>query len=121
MVGIELSPTAQHWIVVLLVWIGFSALVALVVRVVLPLRRPSSAAGTIAVGIVGTAIGLLVLSFISRAAVNPISPAGFAAAAAGTFATVIVYQILWFWAARTKAKEAAEELKASGEELEVRS
>lgn len=105
MSGLELSPTAQHWIVVLLVWTGFSALAALVVRVVLPFRRPESASGTIGIGIVGTAAGLLVLSLLTADKINPISPLGFAAAAGGTVAVLIGYQVIYFFFLREKAEE----------------
>ena len=97
--GLELSPVAQQWANVVLVWIGFGALAGLLARAVLPGRDPSGPVGTLVIGIAGSTLGLFVFyRFILGAAqdrpFNPISPVGMLAAAAGAFALLIAYRIL---------------------------
>jgi len=90
----DLSPAAQHWVNVVLVWIGFGALSGLLARAVLPLRQPVGPLPTMVVGIVGSALGLLALSLLwSDRPMNPISPAGFLAATAGALVVLIIYRL----------------------------
>jgi uncharacterized membrane protein YeaQ/YmgE (transglycosylase-associated protein family) len=91
----ELAPSAQYWITLVLIWVGFGALAGLIARLLLPFRRPEGPAGTIALGIVGSAAGLLTLSFLrTDQQLNPISPIGFGAAVAGAFVLLVLYQLL---------------------------
>ena len=96
----ELSHVAQQWINVILIWVGFGTLAGLLARALLPGREPEGAVGTVVIGIVGTAVGLGVLSWIlNQPTFNPISPLGFFAAVGGSFVLVIVYRIAairWF-------------------------
>ena len=61
---LELSQAAQHWAIVVLVWVGFGSLAGLLARIVLPVREPSRPLPTLAVGIAGSALGLAVLSWM---------------------------------------------------------
>jgi len=101
---LELSQTAQHWVNVVLIWIGFGALAGLLARVMLPVRHPSGALPTLALGIVGSALGLLALSLLfAERAINPISPLGLLAATAGALLLLILCQVVY--ACRPKRKE----------------
>jgi len=91
----ELSPVAQTWLQVILVWIGFGSLAGLLARMLLPLREPSSPLSTLTLGITGSAVGLGVLSWIQGGGPsNPISPLGFLAATGGALGLLIAYHLL---------------------------
>ncbi len=96
--GLELSASAQRWTNVVLLWLGLGILAGLLARFLLPGRHPSSAAGTLLVGILGSTVGLLVLSLLRRdPAFNPISPLGIFAAAAGAAAVLTAYRLFLMW------------------------
>ncbi len=93
---LELSPTAQQWVNVTLIWVGFGTLAGLLAKALIPGRQPSSAVGTVLIGIMGSVAGPLSLCFLlKRQAFNPVSPLGFLAAVAGALALLIVYRILF--------------------------
>ena len=82
----ELSPVAQTWVNVVLIWIGFGSMAGLLARAILPFENPSGSLPTLTLGITGSAIGLGLLSWIQGGGPsNPISPLGFLAAVAGAF------------------------------------
>ena len=92
----ELSQSAQHWVNVVLIWVGFGALAGLLARAVIPIRHPSGPVNTLLLGITGSAIGLLVLSlFFSTRQFNPIGPLGFLAATGGALLLLILYRLLY--------------------------
>ena len=93
------SETAQHWVNLVLIWIGFGTLAGLLAKAVLPGRDPSGTVGTLVIGVAGSTLGLLVLyRFIlgpeEGRSFNPISPVGMLAAAGGAFALLIAYRLL---------------------------
>ncbi len=91
----ELSQNAQQWVNVVLIWIGFGTLAGLLAKVLLPVRQPSGPVATLLLGISGSVIGLLGLSFLrGDRPLNPISPLGFLAATAGAFVLLIAYRLL---------------------------
>lgn len=93
----ELSPVAQTWLQVVLVWIGFGSLAGLLARGLLPLREPSSPLSTLTLGITGSAVGLGVLSWLQGGGPsNPISLLGFIAATGGALGLLVVYHFLRF-------------------------
>lgn len=111
MPGCELSPDAQKWVLLILAWIGYGTLAGLLARLILPGREPVSAAGTVAVGILGSLVGPLLLShFLSAERFNPISPFGFLAAVAAAFGLLVGYRSLLTAAGAAQARlQAAEE------------
>ena len=93
MSDLELSQLAQHWVNVVLIWIGFGALAGLLAKALLPVREPSGSLAVLLLGIVGSMVGLLALSLLPVAKdLNPISPLGFLAATVGAFALLMAYQ-----------------------------
>ena len=91
---LELSPTAQQWVNVVLIWVGFGTLSGLVATLVLPVRIPSHPVGTLLLGALGSMIGLLGLSWLLQGRqFNPISPIGFVAATAAAILLLILYRM----------------------------
>jgi uncharacterized membrane protein YeaQ/YmgE (transglycosylase-associated protein family) len=99
MAELELSPVAQQWVNVVLIWVGFGTLAGLLAMLILPIRQPSNPAATLILGITGSLLGLYCLSWLLQGRqFNPISPVGFLAAAAGSFLLLIAYRgcLVWF-------------------------
>jgi uncharacterized membrane protein YeaQ/YmgE (transglycosylase-associated protein family) len=91
----ELSPVAQSWVHVVLIWVGFGSLAGLLARAILPLEQPSGSLPTLVLGITGSAVGLGLLSWIQGGGPsNPISTVGFLAAVAGAFGLLLGYHFL---------------------------
>jgi len=91
----ELSPAAQTWVQVVLIWIGFGSLAGLLARAILPLEEPSGSLPTLTLGITGSAIGLGLLTwFQGGGPSNPIGAIGFLAAVGGAFGLLLVYHCL---------------------------
>jgi len=95
MPALELSQTAQHWVNVVLLWVGFGTLAGLVAKALLPGREPAGTVGTLTVGIMGSVLGPLALSgLLGQSDFNPISPLGFLVAVGGAFAVLLLYRLL---------------------------
>ena len=91
---LTLTPAAQQWINVVLIWVGFGTLAGLLATVVLPLGRPFGPFSAVVIGIVGSTIGLLGLSWLFPGReLNPISPLGFLAATIGAFVLLVVCRV----------------------------
>ena len=92
---IALSPAAQQWVNVVLIWIGFGTLAGLLATLLLPLRRTVTPFFALGIGIVGSMIGLVGLSWLFPGqTLNPISPVGFLAAVIGAFVLFVLYSIV---------------------------
>lgn len=92
---LELAQTAQHWVNVTLIWVGFGTLAGLLARSLVPGKEPAGAVGTVLIGIVGSTVGpLLLCVYLKREGFNPISPLGFLAAVGGALAALVVYRLL---------------------------
>jgi len=95
MSDLALSPEAQQWINVVLIWVGFGTLAGLLATVIFPMRRGVSPFLAVVVGIVGSPVGLLGLSWLyPERQLNPISLPGFLAATIGAFVLLALYR-LW--------------------------
>lgn len=93
--GLDLSPTAQQWVNVTLMWIGFGTLVGLLARAVMPGRESTTAIATLTYGIVGSVVGLAAVSIAyAKAFVNPISPLGILAATGATLAVMLGHRLI---------------------------
>jgi uncharacterized membrane protein YeaQ/YmgE (transglycosylase-associated protein family) len=94
MAQLDLSPVAQQWVNLLLLWIGFGAIVGLLAKALLPGQEPSGAVGTLLIGIAGSVAGPLVLTLsLQRDNFNPISPVGFLVAIAGAVVLLLLYRL----------------------------
>jgi uncharacterized membrane protein YeaQ/YmgE (transglycosylase-associated protein family) len=95
MSGIELSQPAQHWLLAVLIWIGFGTVAGLLARMLLPAREPSSALTIVTLGILGSVIGPLILSLVfPNRVLNPIgSPLAWLAAIGGALALMVLFRV----------------------------
>jgi uncharacterized membrane protein YeaQ/YmgE (transglycosylase-associated protein family) len=90
-----LSPAAQQWVNVTLLWIGFGTLAGLLARSLIPGRELGGALGTVMVGIVGSVVGPLTLChFLKPENFNPIGPLGFLAAVGGAVVCLLLLRIV---------------------------
>lgn len=106
MPGLELSPSAQQWVAVLLIWVGFGTLAGLVARMVLPFRHPPGPVATVILGIVGSAVGLTALAlWLGTTEFNPITPAGFLTACGGALICLACHNLYRAWADRYPSSE----------------
>ena len=95
MAELELSELAQQWVNLVLIWVGFGALVGLLARALLPGQEPKGTMGTIMIGVMGSVLGPLVLSsYLEHPNFNPISPLGFLGAIGGAFTLLVGYRIV---------------------------
>ncbi len=89
-----LSPAAQQWINVVLIWVGFGTLAGLLATVLFPMRRSVGPFLAMVMGILGSTLGLLGLSWLFPGRpLNPISPLGFLAATLGAFVLLVLYRV----------------------------
>ena len=95
MPGAELSPAAQHWINVVLIWLGFGILTGLLAKVLLPGREPAGAVGTLLIGMLGSLLGPLALSGVYAGRdFNPIGPLGILAAVGSAVVLLRGYRVI---------------------------
>jgi uncharacterized membrane protein YeaQ/YmgE (transglycosylase-associated protein family) len=110
MLDIVLSPAAQKWISVVLIWVGFGTIAGLLATVFIPLRRAVGPFSMVVIGIVGSTVGLLGLSWLyPNHTLNPISPAGFLAAAIGSLVVLVVHRVGGVFAMREEAVPSDED------------
>jgi uncharacterized membrane protein YeaQ/YmgE (transglycosylase-associated protein family) len=94
MIELALSPTAQQWVNVTLIWVGFGTLAGLLATVILPMRRSVGPFLAMVMGILGSTVGLLGLSWLfPDRPMNPITPLGFLAATIGAFVLLVLYRL----------------------------
>lgn len=109
----DLSPAAQHWVNVVLIWLGFGLVAGLLARAMVPGKHPVGPVATLVTGMLGSVIGLFALShFLEGKAINPLSPGGLLAASAGAMVVLIVYRV--FLAARAQPPQPAPQKPADG-------
>jgi len=91
---LELSQTAQQWVNLVLIWVGFGTLAGLLAKSLIPGRK-SGAVVTVLIGIVGSVVGpLLLCHFLKWKDFNPISPLGFLATVGGALVCLLAYRLL---------------------------
>lgn len=92
---LELSPAAQQWTNVALIWLGFGIVTGLLAKLLLPGREPAGPLGTLLIGIFGSVLGPLALSMLwPQPRFNPISPLGLLASVGGAVLFLAVYRLL---------------------------
>ena len=89
----DLSSSAQSWVNLLFLWVGFGAVVGLVARTILPEGEPKGLFGVLVIGVSGSCAGPLIVSQLWKPAVfNPISPLGFFASILVSLALLLIYR-----------------------------
>jgi len=99
----NLSVTAQQWVNLILIWVGFATVIGLAVRSILPGKEPSGLIGTLLIGILGCCVGPLCVTLAWKIDnLNPISPVGFCASAICAFVFLLCYRIVFILFLRKK-------------------
>jgi uncharacterized membrane protein YeaQ/YmgE (transglycosylase-associated protein family) len=95
MVHWELGSTAQHWFNVILIWVGFGTVAGLLARTLIPARDVGGAVVVVTLGIIGSVVGPLGLSYLFHdRMLNPLGPIGLLAATAGAFVLLAIYRLV---------------------------
>jgi uncharacterized membrane protein YeaQ/YmgE (transglycosylase-associated protein family) len=90
----QLSPIAQQWTNVVLIWLGFGILTGLLAKALIPGREPGGAVGVLLVGVLGSVIGPLALSLLFKSrGFNPISPLGLLGAVGGAIVLLVGHRL----------------------------
>ena len=89
----ELSASAQTWVNLLFLWIGFGVSVGLIAQAVLPCGEPKGFLGILVIGIAGSCLGPLLISVLFRPErFNPIGPLGFLVSVLTALAIFLLYR-----------------------------
>lgn len=119
MAELDFSLQAQHWVNLVLIWVGFGTIAGLSARALVPGRDPAGAIGVVVLGIAGSTLGPLVLTLLLRRGnFNPLSPPGFLAAVAGAFVLLLAYRLFVAFSPVPETAEAADEVDEVDEEEE---
>ena len=90
----QLSPVAQQWTNVVLIWLGFGILTGLLAKSLIPGREPRGAVGVLLVGVLGSVVGPLALSLLfGGQGFNPITPLGLLSAVGGAIILLVGYRL----------------------------
>ena len=93
----ELSGTAQAWVHLVLVWVGFGTVVGFVANMFLPTGNSSGFLSSLVIGIAGSCAGPVALTFLlDLKHFDPISPIGFAVAVIASVILLLLYRCLRF-------------------------
>ena len=107
----DLSLTAQNWVNVVLLWIGFGTVAGLMARALFPGNEPKGALGTVLLGVGGSCVGLCLVSLLFRLEhFNPIGPLGFFVSVLTAAAMLLTFRFaLALQKKREKTKERGKE------------
>ncbi len=102
----ELSPAAQQWTNVVLIWLGFGIVAGLLAKALIPGREPAGPVGTLVVGVMGSFVGPLGLSLaMGSSDFNPISPLGLLASVGGAGVLLLAYRGMGLYHAMQQGDE----------------
>ncbi|MDR2754455.1 MAG: hypothetical protein LBC20_01995 [Planctomycetaceae bacterium] len=74
----DLSVSAQSWVNLFFLWLGFGTVVGITAQVCLPSGEPKGILGILVIGVSASCFGPLAISlFLKSEQFNPISPIGF--------------------------------------------
>ena len=94
----ELSAAAQAWVNLVLVWVGFGAVVGLVATLFLPANGSPGFFGNLVIGITGSCAGPVAFAvFLKPEHFHPMSPVGFAVAVLASILLLIFYRCCLFF------------------------
>lgn len=88
---------AQHFIVVVLVWIGFSVLIGLIAQFIVPIKKNKGAVSALVIGLTSSCLGsMLVSRFHPDKTFNPIGIVGFAVSLVIAILLLILFHVFLF-------------------------
>jgi uncharacterized membrane protein YeaQ/YmgE (transglycosylase-associated protein family) len=74
----DLSVSAQSWVNLFFLWLGFGTVVGITAQVCLPSGEPKGIFGILVIGVAASCFGPLSISlFLKQEQFNPIGPVGF--------------------------------------------
>ncbi|MDR0336486.1 MAG: hypothetical protein LBI18_05285 [Planctomycetaceae bacterium] len=89
----ELSVSAQSWVNLFFLWLGFGAVVGITAQVCLPSGEPKGFFGILVVGVTASCFGPLAVSlFLKPGTFNPISPVGFVVSVLVALTFLLLYR-----------------------------
>ena len=101
----ELSVAAQSWVLLVLVWVGFGAVVGFLANLFLPTGRPSGFFGNLVIGIIGSCAGPVTFVLLLKPRLfHPMSPIGLATAVLASICLLILYRCILFLAGLSAKK-----------------
>jgi len=101
----ELTAAAQAWVNLILVWVGFGAVVGFVANMFLPAGNPGFF-GNLVIGVMGSCAGPVALVlFLKPEQFHPMSPLGFTVAVFAAIALLIFYRCFLFLSGVPAKKE----------------
>lgn len=102
----ELSAAAQAWVHLILVWVGFGAIVGFAAVMFLPAGSPSGLFGNLVIGVTGSCVGpVAFVLFVKPQQFHPMSPVGFAVAIFASIVLLILYRFCLLFRGGTVKKE----------------
>ena len=100
-----LSATAQAWVHLILIWVGFGTAVGFVATMFLPAGNPAGIFGNLVIGITGSCAGPVAFVLCMEPEhFHPMSPLGFAIAVGTSILLLILYRCLMFITGVTEKK-----------------
>jgi len=100
-----LDGTAQAWVILILVWVGFGAVVGFIANMFLPARSSPGFFGCLVIGIIGSCAGpVAFVLFLSPERFHPMSPMGFIVAVFTSIILLFFYRCCLFFV-ETPAKK----------------
>jgi uncharacterized membrane protein YeaQ/YmgE (transglycosylase-associated protein family) len=92
-----LTAPVQAFVSLVLIWIGYGTVTALLAQMFLPGNHPKSFFGYLVVGIAGSCAGPVAFAeFLKPDEFHPLSPAGFALAVASAIVLLLFYRVIVF-------------------------
>ncbi|MDR0327585.1 MAG: GlsB/YeaQ/YmgE family stress response membrane protein [Planctomycetaceae bacterium] len=93
----ELSAVSQSWVYLILLWVGFGAVVGLAANAFLPAGSPSGFFGNLVIGVAGSCAGPVTFVFVLKPQnFHPMSPIGFTISVLASILLLVLYRSLLF-------------------------
>jgi uncharacterized membrane protein YeaQ/YmgE (transglycosylase-associated protein family) len=101
----DLSAVPQSWVYLILVWVGFGAVVGFVANAFLPSGSPSGFFGNLVIGIAGSCAGPVMFALVLQPPnFNPMGPIGFAVAVLASILLLVLYRAVLFFTGKSEKK-----------------
>jgi len=108
----EFDVSAQYWINLVLLWIGFGTVAGLTAKFFLPVGEPKGFYSVLLTGMLGSFIGPLAVSMLLKSdSFQPISPLGFLASVLTTVVLFLLLRFFLFLFRKAAEKSLQSELK----------